>query len=71
MDFVCDIYNKTFTRKYSLERHKKNFHKILDALTAFINVASNENEFIPYKTDQKEPANKKITKQKSFFSTKK
>ena len=50
--------------------HLKVAMQKLDALTAFINVASNENEVIPYKTDQKEPANKKITQQKSFFSTK-
>lgn len=50
--------------------HLKVAMQKLDALTAFISVASNENEVIPYKTDQKEPANKKITQQKSFFSTK-
>lgn len=51
--------------------HLKVAMQKLNALTAFINVASNENEVIPYKTDQtKEPANKTITQQKSFFSTK-
>lgn len=45
--------------------------QILDVLTAFINVTSNENEVIQFKNvKNKEPANKKIIKQKSFFSTK-
>lgn len=28
MDFCCDICNKNFSTKYSLERHKKNVHKM-------------------------------------------